>query len=51
MVLPMVERSFEQNSSKQMTPVVMEASAKLNTGEKKVKLSPPTKGIHVGQVL
>ena len=51
MVLPMVERSFEQNSSKQMTPVVMEASAKLNTGEQKVKLSTPTKGIHVGQVL
>ncbi len=51
MVLPMVERSFEQKSSKQITPVVIEASAKLNTGEKKVNLSPPTNGIHVGQVL
>ena len=38
-----------------MTKSVIELNSSINMlpgiGEKKVKLSPPTKGIHVGQVL
>ena len=47
----MTAKSFEQKSNRQITPVVIEASAKLNTGEKNVKLSPPTNGTHVGHVV
>jgi hypothetical protein len=38
-----------QNNRAAITPHDMQASAKLNMGEKKMKCSPPKKGIHPGQ--
>ena len=50
-VSPIVPISLVQNRNKQIIPVVTEASAKLNIGEKKINSFPPTKGNHAGHVV
>ena len=50
-VSPIPSISLRQNKSIITTPTLMQASAKLNTGEKNMKSLPPTIGTHSGHVV